>query len=434
MNDRNFLQENDEAEEEDYRFLKETHKRPPIKMRTVVTVLLLLVSGAVLFGVISANVFLAIVERSDQSKSSQISLPEDPEVEETEEEAAPSQTPPPMTPAAPEGEKSEEELKAFALENYEYLNARMKETGTKAQRYMVRVAGIRSREDWLNETDISVATQAGLIVADNGRQLLILTDYALIDGAERIVVTFADGSIYDAAFQKRDPITNLAVITIAAKDISEETRESFTIASLGNSYRISTGDSVIAIGSPLGYSGSIGYGEVTSTGNTISVVDGEYNLITTTIQGSSTGSGLLINTQGEVVGLIFQKYASQNNSVITGVPISLLKHLIELLSNNGTLTYAGFRGETVTENVAASAGLVKGVYVTAVEADSPALAAGLAVGDVIQKFDDIDTTSMKLIHTKLGMLSVGDTVSVTVQRLGADGYKQFEFKMTIGEI
>ncbi len=427
-----------ETEEEEYQFLNETYKRPPIKKRTVLTGVAMIIVCAVLFGVIAAVVFLSIIREHEENVVSTVSLTED---EDELSEVTPTPTPtvvPSQDQAvdAPKdrSEMTADELRAEALENYDLLNQKMKAIGLRAERYLVHITGIRSREDWLNHTDISTTTQSGLIVADNGQNLLILIDYASIDGAEQIAVTFPDGTILDGSFLKRDPITNLAIIGVSHALITDEVKRSYSIANLGNSYRISTGDSVIAIGSPLGYSGSIGYGEVTSTENTISVIDGEYNLITTTIQGSSTGNGLLINTDGEVIGLIFQRYAIQNNASIVGVPISLLKHLIEVLSNNGTLTYAGFKGQTITHNVAESSGMPEGVYVTSVEADSPALAAGLAVGDIIEEIDGLDTSSMKLLHTKLGTLKVGDIVEVTVRRLGADGYKKFKFKLTVGEV
>ncbi len=426
------------SEEDEYRFLRETQKQPPMKMRTIWTGAALIVIGAVLFGVIAAEVFVSVVNDRRQNTPDTVQLSEDEDLSQSDSESSVSSTAPAVEQEehdqAAETPKTDEEMESDALVNYELLNRKMTEIGTAAERYLVRVSGITSQEDWLKNTDTSATTATGLIVADNGKNLLILTDYSSIDGAEQIAVTFSEGTILNGTLVKNDPITNLAVISVADSDLTEAVKSGYSIAVLGNSYQVSTGDSVIAIGSPLGYIGSIGYGEVTSTDNTVSVTDGEYSLITTSIQGSSSGNGVLINTDGEVVGIIFQKYSAQNQTNVTGVPISLLKHRIEVLSNNGTLSYAGFKGLTVTEKIAESSGMPEGVYVTAVDADSPALQAGLAVGDVIQGVDGLEITSMKLLHTKLNTFDVGDTVSVTVRRLGADGYKKFEFKLTIGEL
>lgn len=275
-------------------------------------------------------------------------------------------------------------------------------------------------------------TNTGLIVADTGERVMILTGNESIDGVQQIAVEFPDGSIATADFIKKDPITNLAVISVSSDDLSAASKNSYKTADLGNFYSRS-GETVIAIGSPLGYSDSVIYGEVTSTDNTVSVTDGEYDLITTNIQGSSSGNGFLINTDGQVIGMIAQKYATQNSSVITGVPVSLLRHLIEILCNNEEISYIGIHGQTVSETVSKSSGIPSGVYVTQVDANSPALEAGLAAGDIITEMDGRDIVTMKYIHNKIASLNPGDTIPITVQRMGADGYVKFKFELKVGE-
>ena len=91
----------------------------------------------------------------------------------------------------------------------------------------------------------------------------------------------------------------------------------------------------MAVGSPVGYSDSIAYGVVTSVTNKISALDNEYNLLTTDILGSTDGSGILVNLDGEIVGIIAQSYSAKGNNVVTGIAISQIKKLIEEKQKKG---------------------------------------------------------------------------------------------------
>lgn len=431
----------------EYSFISETHKKRSVSAQEFMRILFMIAAGAAVFGVVAGIAFRMAGGTIGQS-SRTVSIPSDAETvstgslsESTDEDASSSETASAsVTPeasvspeATPTPTPTEEELQQESLASYERLNAAMKQIASEADKSHVAVAGITSQTDWLNNTDASSVNGDGLIVADNGVGLLILTDYATIDGAGRIMVSFADGSILEASLQKRDPITNLAVISVPLTSIPAATRAGIQTAVLGNSYGVDTGDSVIAIGSPLGYSGSVAYGEVTSLSKRLSVIDGEFELMTTNIQGSGSGSGFLINTDGEVVGWIAQKYATENSSVVTCIPISQLKKRIEVLSNNAPISYAGISGQSVSAEVSARSGLPEGVYITSVEPESPALEAGLSPGDILKTMDGSDVTSMRVVNDRISSHSPGDVISVTVERMGTDGYKTFEFELTIGE-
>ena len=470
MDDKNTSPEEIE-EEEEYHFLKETVKQPPVSPRRILgRVLFVLVCGA-LFGAAAAGTFVGLTASAKERQSTRVTFSQDENGEEaaasggtdsgTTSEAAASApqdstaanengaagTPagsgdpiPSSAANAPAGSAGTqavagagEDSSALALTNFENLNGAMKRIADRADASIVEVTGITSTEDWFKRTDTSTATQSGLIVADNGTSLLVLASSDAIGGATRIVVTMPDESIVEASLVKKDNNTGLCVVSIPLSSIAGATKDSYTVADLGNSYTVSAGDSVIAIGSPLGYSDSVAYGEVTSTHNTVSVVDGEYNLLTTDIQGSPEGNGFLINLDGQVVGCIFQKYATQNSSVVTGVPISLLKYLIEELSNKTAISYAGIHGQSVTQEISRSSGIPVGVYITSVEPDSPALAAGLMAGDVLVQMDGLKVSSMTLVHNKLTALKPGETVPVRVERAGNGGYVEFNFLLTVGE-
>ena len=329
---------------------------------------------------------------------------------------------------------TEEELRAEAVADYLHLNAAMKELSEEAGRTIVQVTGVTNTEDWFSNKDTALRTTSGLIVAATKKNLLVLTDGDCTDGSERVLATLPDGTIADAALVKKDPVTSLAVIRIPLENIPADSRDSFRVADLGNSYDVRTGDSVIAIGSPLGYSNSVVYGQITSVSRRIQIVDGEFDLMTTSCFGSRDGSGALIDLEGHVVGFIYRRYASEDTSAVTGIPISMLKGLIEKLSNNEAISYIGIMGESVSDEISEGIGVPAGVYVSSVEPDSPALSAGLLPGDGISSFGGQEVRSMAMLHNRMAQTEIGAEVPVTVMRRGADVYVEFEFVITVGEI
>ena len=98
---------------------------------------------------------------------------------------------------------------------------------------------------------------------------------------------------------------------VEKSQVPAETQQAVAIAPLGESYNVKQGEPVLAIGSPMGYSDSVGYGIVTSTSNAVSRVDAQYGLIATDITGSSKGSGVIVNLDGEIIGIIAQSFANE---------------------------------------------------------------------------------------------------------------------------
>ena len=321
-----------------------------------------------------------------------------------------------------------------SLKNYEALYQDMLGVTEKPKRALVTVIGITNQMDYFNQNYENQQQISGLIVADNGQDLFILTEYRIVENVERIQVTFWDETMVDATYQRHDPSTGLTIVKVDESKLDEETRDGLAVAPLGSSYLVSQGDPVVAVGSPVGYSDSIAYGVVTSVTNKISALDNEYNLLTTDILGSTDGSGILVNLDGEIVGIIAQSYSAKGNNVVTGIAISQIKKLIENLSNNVSRAYIGIRGQDVTEELSDKTGIPKGVLISRVADDSPAMMAGMKEYDVIVKLGEHKVETIKQYHEQLGKYSTGDVVTVTAMRKGAEGYAEMTFDVTIGEV
>lgn len=169
-----------------------------------------------------------------------------------------------------------------------------------------------------------------------------------------------------------DGNTGIAVLSVPKEQVDTDTMNAISVAKLGNSLTTMQGTMVIAVGSPLGTNYSILTGNITSTNNVISTIDNNYTVFTTDIVGSSSGSGVIINVNGEVIGLVMQDYGNEEDqTTLTAISISELKQLIEKLSNNQDIPYIGLELTTVSAATAKEYDIPKGAYIKDVKMDSP---------------------------------------------------------------
>lgn len=454
MDEKNIFKNDEQKKEEDYHFVKEVIKKKPIRPKGVLVRLGCIVGGAVLFGIIAAFVFVRFlpVFQKDETVINRIDFEEDhPEALEGEQltetpEPAEILTPTPAPEVLPvesaepptadgaaneSGAGQPEEVSPVVA--YEEIYDEMQAIAKDAMRGMVTVTGITNNEDWFAVPSESTKQSSGLIVADDGQELYILTEYKAVDAAERVMVTFCDGSMIDGRYQMHEPNTGLTILKVDQADMRNETRESVAVAALGNSYGVTQGEAVIAIGSPMGYSNSVVYGQITSTTNIVSTYDRQYNLFTTNMLGNSGGSGAVINLNGEVVSVIAQSFGDeQHENVIIGLPISQLKALVETLSNGGEIPCIGVQGQNVTEDVMNETGMPKGVYVSAVKSNSPALLSGIRNGDIITKYNGESIETMSQFTDKLWHTEADSIVELTIMRESTEGYREFEFEVATG--
>ena len=420
-------------------FIKEVIKEKPLDKRKLMIKIVMLILAAVLFGVIAAITFAYTrpeVERSIEARK-------DPDnVDITDDDGEPSlpseePTPTPTPKVTPEAEVPEvtpaPEMPAPAelgLPEYKKLYKDMKEASQEAEKSMVTVIGIKSEIDYFKDSYDNRGQRSGVIIANNGRELLVLTEYSVVDGVDKIEVTFSNGKTVTAQYQKHDENSGLTIVKILLEEINAETLDSIITAPLGNSNKLTQGEPVIALGSPTGSSDSIAFGSATSVMNKVAVWDTEYSLITTDILGAKSGSGVLLDLDGEIIGIMAQNYSNENNTV-TALAISPIRTLIQTLSNNGAMRYMGIKGKEVTEDISRDTGIPQGVWIETSNPDSPAMRAGLMSGDVIIKLNDKDIGTIAEYHQELNICPVGEVIKLTIMRKGADGYEEIIFDVTV---
>ena len=227
-------------------------------------------------------------------------------------------------------------------------------------------------------------------------------------------------------------LLGIAIIGVALTDVPGETDIESLIAPLGSSSGIYVGVSVVAVGSPKGVSGSIGYGIVDAPRTMVSNADTFMYCYQTDIPSSKNSSGVLFNMQGQVVGIITNKETGTTGSnVVMVYGITELKGLIEKMSNGQEISYLGISGTNVTSQANSELGVPMGAFITATDMDSPAMLAGVQVGDVIVAMNDQKISTFIEYVNVLQNTKPGDTVTLTVQRKSQEEYVPIDLEMTV---
>ena len=406
-------------QENKYEFIKEKRKEIPVNKKKLVMQTGYVCALALLFGVIASFVIAFLQPKIEgflyPEQTPVISIPEDEptESESTEETAQTEKVEPPIDMIVWQP----------TLEDYQMLQNQLYAIGQKANRFVVTVTGVQNDTDWFNNDYENRDQGSGIIIANNSQELLVLTEKKIIVSAQEVYVTFIDDVTVRAAMKQYDGNTGIAILSVPLSEIEETTMRQIAIATLGNSLSIPQGTLAIAVGSPMGVNFSILTGNITSTTNTISTVDANYNIFTTDIVASASGSGALLNLRGEVIGLVMQDYSRQGDeNTLTAVSISDLKTLIEKLSNGNEVAYLGLGISTVSSEIEKAYDIPRGVYIKEVKMDSPAMAAGLQSGDVIVEMDGVTVYDEATYERRMSQVKPGDNVRIIIKRQGADGY------------
>jgi S1-C subfamily serine protease len=426
--------------EEEFSFIKEKIKEKPLNKKRLVLYALFCVMMAVVFGLLASFTFVLArpyfeEKLAKEQEPDKVSIPRD-ETSEEETESAMAQTPTNNQTQEPaQTVDNPVVIPEFELEldDVEALYKKLNEVAREADKFIVTVTGVTSDVDWFNDTLENKGQATGIVVANNGQELLMLTNLDVVENVEQIMVTFCDGSTFEASAGKYDSNTRLAVVSVPLENIQEATMNCISIAGLGNSYASHNGDVIIALGSPLGYSNSVTYGMLTSTSKTVTTVDANYRILTTDATGSSNASGVTINLDGEVIGMIAPEYSPDSSmGVVTALAISDLKSVIEKLSSHEDVVNFGVKGSDVTTDIAEQQNLPVGVYVVESVMDSPAMNAGIKNGDVITKLGDTEIKTIRDLQNELYKYQPNQVVNVVAKRQGMDEYKDIDFVVTLG--
>lgn len=422
-------------EKQPYSFVSETIKEKPINKKKLFRKTMLTACSAVIFGGVACLTFLllepVISNRLSPEEITKVEFPEE-EVETAPEELLTEES---VLEESRVEEQISEQVKQeisdgqLAMQTYQSIYDQLYQTATEASKSVVTVTGVSQETDWFQNQVENVNETSGVIVAQNNAQWYILADLNGLPDAETYNITLSNQKKLEAELRRSDPNTGLAIFTIPDGMISEEDRDSIAVAPLGNSNSPSiVGRPVIAVGSPLGQSGSICYGIVTSNQKNITYADYSYDVLTTDITGSEkNASGVIINTSGQILGIITKESAaSASGALLACFGISDIKELIEQLSNGDKRLYLGVHGAEVSEEIHTEQGIPYGIYVTEVDAGSPAMNGGVSNGDVIVQLGNTEIKSKTDYENAVRSMRAEYIVTIKLKRFNGESYIDIE--------
>lgn len=322
--------------------------------------------------------------------------------------------------------------KELEVDDYRNLLTKISEVAFDTQKSLVTVSSISSDTDWFNNSYESNKSTIGLIFADNGKELLILSPTTGFKNIVNVRVTFVDGQTYPARIKKSDSNTGLCVLGVELEKISDSTMNQIERAEFGGLSTSAVGVPVIAVGAPYGTSGSYAIGQITSNSIVIDKTDTNVGIIATNIYGSSTASGVLINYNGRIVGILcHEDMAGDMPNLLHAYSITDITDTVEKLSNGQGLAKLGILGTDVTEEANYKLKVPYGTYVKEVVPDSPAMDVGFRNGDVIVKVGTTDIKTFNDFQVAMLKCHPGDIVVITIMRPGREEYTEVTYEVTL---
>ena len=415
--------EEDKEKNSGFSFMQEKIKEKPVYANPLVKKALRCILGGALFGgtalLIWALALPRINNRMEKNEIQEIQIPEemvDSETDDKDEDESPVYI---------------TETVSMELKDYEKMYQQLMQIGNQVSKSLVDISAVKTDTDWFDEALTSHKSVAGLIIGDNGMELLILTEHEKVKDGD-LKVRFYDHTEAAGTLKKYDSNTGLAVISVNLSDVDSSTREVISYAELGSSKSLRSGQPVIVVGNPTGSSGSLLFGNLTSVTQTAELYDSSYNILTTDILKSSNGSGVVADWSGKIVRLLQEKTEAEGqDNTIQAYGISDVKDLIEHLSNNQDIVYMGIVGADVTTSISEQENIPIGVYVSEVSLDSPAITAGIQPGDIITEINGQAIVNLKDIVATLLKCSSGQTVDVRYKRADASGYQDLQASVTL---
>ena len=295
---------------------------------------------------------------------------------------------------------------------------------------------------------------SGIIVGKNDDELLIATNYHVVEGADTLSVAFTDGNAVEASVKGFDEERDLAVVSVSLDDVEDDTMDAISIAKIGSSDDLKVGEQVVAIGNALGYGQSVTTGIVSAKNRRM---DSDNNTVTDGSDDSSDGvnliqtdaainpgnsGGALLNMEGEVVGINSAKLASTEvEGMGYAIAISDVTDILQNLMNetsrdklddseHGVL---GIKGSSVSSEAVQMYGIPAGVFVKKVTEGGAADKAGLKANSVITEFNGKAVSSIDQLIEYLSYYEPDEEVELTVQVPHGTSYKEETVKVTLDE-
>lgn len=324
------------------------------------------------------------------------------------------------------GNEVKESVYAIMQDNPEAFDTNLMGFSTVYEGIKSSVVSITSKStyyDWFNVERTKGGTGSGVIVGETNDLYYIVTNNHVVEGASEVVIEVADGMAIDAKLIGADKQTDVAVVSIAKKDIDKDVQKTLKPMEIGDSDKVKVGEPAIAIGSPLGYNNTLTAGFISAKDRSIqSDRTGVYIQTDAAINPGNSG-GALVNSSGQLIGINTAKIA---DSTVEGmgfaIPINTVMPIVEELIKTGSVArpFIGIVGKEISTQESSMYEIPMGVMLVEVLENSPAEKAGLQRTDLIIGIDDVKVFKMTDISGYIANKKPGDQVKITFIREGKD--------------
>lgn len=432
------------------RFMRETIVKPKESRSRRVGRAFCLVLFAAILGIISAVSFVLSVPFAEKYLGTEPTAPKVPITIEKDDEPGTMATMETMESTAPETqpeseddpETDEEEIRKIVRDELEQdgwttekvkgFNQVITGIGKDADKSIVTVSSVKHQRDWFNNPVESTGQYAGVILAVNSGEIVILTGEQAIAEADSLKIAFGDGTSAAAWVKQNDTLAGVATIAVNPAELAASTAEWIEPIELGNSYSVQAGDLILAVGSPAGRVHSLKYGTVTYVAKGVQTIDGQTRVIYTDMNCNKERGTFFLNLSGHLIGWATTLFDTEDMEDGTlAMSISEYKGYLQKLSNGIPIPYLGIMGQEVSTSMQ-DEGVPKGIYITESIADGPAYLAGIQSGDILTEIQGEEVLTIRDYQSKLEKLESGAEITLKIQRKGIDEYKEIEYYMTIG--
>ena len=409
--------------------------------------------AAILFGAIVTMTFVCFrpwlektLGKGQKRETAQVTIPKDESEPEVIPETMETVTPVEETTAESESaEETEEELESrvqemlenytFTMDDLQQLYGNLRQVAVQADKGIVKVRSVTQDVDWFDNLLEKEGQFSAALIARTEDELIFIAPLQAVQGADALEISLSANIVTNGYVKQRDSKMGIAVISADVHQIEEAGLYNLLPIPLGNSWGVSQGDFVIAVGSPAGMVHSMMIGSIAYIEKNVRVTDGVSRMLYTDMQCESAKGTYLIDTKGQLVGWVTDGEGTDGSSAdsnfSTAYGISDYKGILEKLSNGIAVSYLGIYGQEVSASMIAG-GMPAGVYVVQCQNDSPAYSAGIQNGDIITEISDTQVHTMKEFQVKMETLQTGQNVTVKVMRDGRDAYKEIVYHVVLG--
>ena len=315
-----------------------------------------------------------------------------------------------------------------AFESFESIIKGVQTASEALEPYLVTVSYVKDVVDPVfSDITESITNVSGVIIGDNGTAYVIYTPYSLAESLDydHVRVTFfggrkADGEVY-ASSQEAD----VFLISVKYKEFTGQEKETLKPLAFGKSNELSLGSAVIALGYPDGHGTSANMGFITSRAKKVYISDLSLEILETNILGARGESGILVNTKGELVGFITNRFRD-DGCCIEAISCDKIRPLLNFLANDMKYPKFGAHFQDISDDVLSSMSLQNGIIIEKVDEDSVAASQMFRQGDIITHLSGAAVTSVEEFFSIYTSYHKGEDIEVTFYRNGKEMKKSFK--------